>query len=479
MKRCVCVPLHIGSMAIRKGGARGRRSPTASASTTSRPRSSTHIKDPEADEPENRMNDGKVDSARALPRRLHVLRPRPRACRSRPASGAELRLYRLDPDLSVHQLERGIKCSNGPCWSPDNKTFYFVDLLRQGDVRLRLRHRDRLNVSNRRVFPTAHDYPGPSTARPSTPRAIIWNAHVLRRAAGRYAPDGTPRSDDRVPGAEPDQRHVRRQEPRRPLRHQHGAADQGRYRRTRREAGGLFAGSTALGVKGIAEPRGLQGEAANMLRQIRRIVTTNDADGKSGVMIDGLADNTITVLTELWITGARQGEPYRWHRPRRAVRPSWSRRKAAPCSAISRFRRNGVGASLRGREAQGQRRVVRRDERRAISSPTPPSTRRCTSRRPPTTSSCSPARSPWCWKKKSGPEAARLRNAAWHQPRLGQPRQGERPADGGAGSATAATRDRAEFAALPLLPPVTRRRAKALAQGRAAFDVHEPGARRA
>jgi mannose-6-phosphate isomerase-like protein (cupin superfamily) len=40
-----------------------------------------------------------------------------------------------------------------------------------------------------------------------------------------------------------------------------------------------------------------------MLRPVRRIVTANDADGKSGVMIDGHAENTITVLTELWITG--------------------------------------------------------------------------------------------------------------------------------------------------------------------------------
>ncbi len=40
-----------------------------------------------------------------------------------------------------------------------------------------------------------------------------------------------------------------------------------------------------------------------MLQQVRRIVTTNDADGKSGVMSDGVATNVITVLTELWITG--------------------------------------------------------------------------------------------------------------------------------------------------------------------------------
>ena len=39
-----------------------------------------------------------------------------------------------------------------------------------------------------------------------------------------------------------------------------------------------------------------------MLRPVRRIVTINDAHGRSGVMIDGKAENTITVLTELWRT---------------------------------------------------------------------------------------------------------------------------------------------------------------------------------
>ena len=40
-----------------------------------------------------------------------------------------------------------------------------------------------------------------------------------------------------------------------------------------------------------------------MLKQVRRIVTTNDASGKSRVLIDGIATNVITVLTELWMTG--------------------------------------------------------------------------------------------------------------------------------------------------------------------------------
>ncbi len=41
------------------------------------------------------------------------------------------------------------------------------------------------------------------------------------------------------------------------------------------------------------------------MRQVRRIVTTDDADGKSGVLVDGIASNTITVLTELWITDGK------------------------------------------------------------------------------------------------------------------------------------------------------------------------------
>lgn len=41
-----------------------------------------------------------------------------------------------------------------------------------------------------------------------------------------------------------------------------------------------------------------------MLEKIRRIVTTNDEDGRSCVWMDGYAENTITVLTEMWMTEA-------------------------------------------------------------------------------------------------------------------------------------------------------------------------------
>ncbi|MGH7075657.1 MAG: cupin domain-containing protein [Stellaceae bacterium] len=40
------------------------------------------------------------------------------------------------------------------------------------------------------------------------------------------------------------------------------------------------------------------------MKSIRRIVTANDANGKSGIMSDGWATKTITVLTEMWLTDA-------------------------------------------------------------------------------------------------------------------------------------------------------------------------------
>lgn len=41
------------------------------------------------------------------------------------------------------------------------------------------------------------------------------------------------------------------------------------------------------------------------MKQVRRIVTTDDANGKSGVLADGVSSRTITVLTELWITDSK------------------------------------------------------------------------------------------------------------------------------------------------------------------------------
>ena len=75
------------------------------------------IVDPEPDKPANRLNDGKVDrQGRFYAGSMDTQEAGP--------NGA---LYRLDPDLSLHRLDTGIVVSNGPCWSPDGRTFYFAD----------------------------------------------------------------------------------------------------------------------------------------------------------------------------------------------------------------------------------------------------------------------------------------------------------------------------------------------------------------
>jgi sugar lactone lactonase YvrE len=76
------------------------------------------ITDPESDRPESRFNDGKVDRQGRF------------WAGTMTAEGAVSSLYRLDPDLSVHQMDSELTISNGIGWSPDNRTMYFADSLR-------------------------------------------------------------------------------------------------------------------------------------------------------------------------------------------------------------------------------------------------------------------------------------------------------------------------------------------------------------
>ena len=153
------VPRHIGSMALREQGgavvslANGLHFYDFEHQTVSL------IADPEADEPETRFNDGKVDRrGRFVVGSMAYDFDRYEADRGqRPMRlGA---LYRLDPDGSVTTLDRAITCSNGPCWSPDNKTLYFTDTY---DKQMYAYDYDIETgaVANRRVFASAHNMAG-------------------------------------------------------------------------------------------------------------------------------------------------------------------------------------------------------------------------------------------------------------------------------------------------------------------------------
>lgn len=148
----------------------------------------THI-GPEADEPENRLNDGKVDRrGRFVAGYMSYDHDREDATRGqRPVRNSAL--YSLAPDLTITRLDSGIKCSNGPCWSPDNKTFYFADSY---DNAMYAYDYDIAtgSVSNKRLFASTKDYAGTFDGSTVDSEGYIWNAHVFGGRIIRYAPDG-------------------------------------------------------------------------------------------------------------------------------------------------------------------------------------------------------------------------------------------------------------------------------------------------
>ena len=138
------------------------------------------IVDPESDKPNNRINDGKVDKrGRFVAGSMDTMEHGPNGS-----------LYRLDPDLSLHKLDQGIVVSNGPCWSPDGKTFYFADSW-SGEIWAYDYDLDTGNVANRRTFARINT-PGGGAADGSTVDAegFLWNAQVYDGRLVRYAPDG-------------------------------------------------------------------------------------------------------------------------------------------------------------------------------------------------------------------------------------------------------------------------------------------------
>jgi sugar lactone lactonase YvrE len=73
----------------------------------------------EQDDPTTRMNDGACDSRGRFWAGTMAF-----DALSRPGAGS---LYRLDPDGNIESVLTGLTLSNGFDWSPDDRTFYFID----------------------------------------------------------------------------------------------------------------------------------------------------------------------------------------------------------------------------------------------------------------------------------------------------------------------------------------------------------------
>jgi L-arabinonolactonase len=99
-------------------------------------------------------------------------------------------LFRLDPDLTLSQLDDGIHLSNGPCWSPDNKTFYFSDSWLRTiyaydyDV-------DKGELCGRRTFVDTNQLGGLPDGATVDSDGLIWVAIYEGAKVAAFRPDGT------------------------------------------------------------------------------------------------------------------------------------------------------------------------------------------------------------------------------------------------------------------------------------------------
>jgi L-arabinonolactonase len=98
-------------------------------------------------------------------------------------------LWRLDPDLSLHRVDRGIICSNGPCWSPDDRTFYFADTF-QREIWAYDYDINTGAASNRRLFASTAGDTGFADGSTVDAEGCLWNAQVISGDLIRYTPDG-------------------------------------------------------------------------------------------------------------------------------------------------------------------------------------------------------------------------------------------------------------------------------------------------
>jgi L-arabinonolactonase len=175
------VPQKIGSMALRKSGGAVVSLARGFHFLDFRTGDVELIVDPEPGRTNNRLNDGKVDRrGRFIAGSMDTMEEGP--------SGA---LYRLDPDLSLHKLDDKIIVSNGPCWSPDSKTFYFADTW-SGEIWKYDYNLATGSVANRRTFAKVDRSRG-GAADGSTVDAegCLWNALVYDGRLVRYRPDGS------------------------------------------------------------------------------------------------------------------------------------------------------------------------------------------------------------------------------------------------------------------------------------------------
>lgn len=147
----------------------------------------TPVRHLEPDKPGNRGNDGACDARGRFWFGTMMNNIGPDA-EDLPITASTGTLFRIEADGTAMAMEKDIGVSNGPCWSPDNRTFYFTDSMAQiiwaYDFDL-----DDGTISNRRVLNDSKDYGYPDGATVDA-EGFIWSARWEGSCVLRIDPKG-------------------------------------------------------------------------------------------------------------------------------------------------------------------------------------------------------------------------------------------------------------------------------------------------
>ena len=136
------------------------------------------VTNPDADQPGNRFNDGKVD-------RQGRFWAGTMDDGERAATGT---LYRLDPDLRVTAVDEGYRVTNGPAFSPDGRTMYHNDSARQITYAFDLDASG--TAANRREFLQFGQGDGYPDGMTVDAEGCLWIAFWDGWCLRRFSPDG-------------------------------------------------------------------------------------------------------------------------------------------------------------------------------------------------------------------------------------------------------------------------------------------------
>ena len=151
--------------------------------------SPSFIADPEAGKLDARFNDGAVD-------------PGGRFWAGTMSKTPTSRLYRLDPDGSLHTMETGIQISNGIGWSPDRETMYYTDSARREIYSYDFEPISGA-ISNRRVFARTPEGEGVPDGLSVDSQGYVWSARWDGWRITRYDPAGRVEREIQMPVARP------------------------------------------------------------------------------------------------------------------------------------------------------------------------------------------------------------------------------------------------------------------------------------